>query len=241
MPVVDASRWWGRVHNIVSEIGQQRGDRRQVRLHVPGRRLHGAGREPGHRRTHRAGPRGCPRPAHASSHRPDDHHDHRPRPAPTTTTVRRRPVPCPPTTARHHDRSHRRPRPPSRSTISQVPYPLKYTRPGGRGPPGRRQGRRGPGDRGHRGRRWWAPHRRRGAASPTRWRRWPPAGAWLLGWPGQQVAGGDQLRRVRPAARAREPGRRGTLHARAPDRDGAAAARPATVPEPCWWWRLLHS
>ena len=85
----------GTVHNIVTQIGSQRGGRHQVGLHLPGRRLHGAGRVPGHRRTVGpgarlgagparpcpGGPKPTPRPRPVTLGHPA------PTPSTTTTTV----------------------------------------------------------------------------------------------------------------------------------------------------------
>lgn len=64
--------------------------------------------------------------------------------------------------------------------------------------------------------------------------------AWLLGWPGQQVAVAISLRPVRAG------GPRGTRTGTARYSLGnqlevVPLELKATVPEPSWWWRLIHN
>lgn len=64
--------------------------------------------------------------------------------------------------------------------------------------------------------------------------------AWLLGWPGQRATA---TTRVRPVAAG---GREGTAVATTEYRLGAQVESvslrlASTVPEPSWWWRLVHN
>jgi hypothetical protein len=62
---------------------------------------------------------------------------------------------------------------------------------------------------------------------------------WLIGWPGQQVAGVATLTTV-PAGVAKGTGV-GTARYRLGSQLEAVPLKvAATVPEPTWWWRLLH-
>jgi hypothetical protein len=66
------------------------------------------------------------------------------------------------------------------------------------------------------------------------------AGAWVAGWPGQRVHVTTDLLPVPPGARA---GRRvGTAtFALGAQSEVVPLLLAATVPEPSWWWRLLHN
>jgi len=64
--------------------------------------------------------------------------------------------------------------------------------------------------------------------------------ATVLGWPGQQVATSTTLHRVRPG------GSRGSAVGTArftlgTQSESVPLLLASTVPEPSWWWRLLHS
>ncbi len=64
--------------------------------------------------------------------------------------------------------------------------------------------------------------------------------AWFLGWPGQQVAVAIDLAPVRPGG---SPGSRtGTArYTLGSQLDVVPLQLAATVPEPSWWWRLVHN
>jgi hypothetical protein len=63
--------------------------------------------------------------------------------------------------------------------------------------------------------------------------------AWLLGWPGQQVVAVTALGRVPPGGPrgSRVGTARYTLGTQA---QSVPLELSSTVPEPSWWWRLLH-
>jgi len=64
-------------------------------------------------------------------------------------------------------------------------------------------------------------------------------GAWLLGWPGQQVAAAATLEPVPPGGSGGQ--RVGTAHyALGTQTESVPLTLAATVPEPSWWWRLVH-
>jgi hypothetical protein len=66
------------------------------------------------------------------------------------------------------------------------------------------------------------------------------SGAWLAGWPGQQVRVTTALLPVPPGARS---GRTvGTVtYALGTQSEVVRLTLAATVPEPTWWWRLIHN
>jgi D-alanyl-D-alanine carboxypeptidase len=164
-----------------------------------------------------------------------------PRPAPTTTTVPPAPgAVVPPTTAPPPTTT----RPPTTTTTIpvddlQVPDPLKYTRPVAEALLAAAQAGVVP-----------VTVATEGAVVGTASAAWggqthqvavvAARSASLLGWPGQQVAAVTTLRRVRPG------GLRGSAVGAARFTLGVQAETvplrlDATVPEPSWWWRLLHN
>ena len=63
--------------------------------------------------------------------------------------------------------------------------------------------------------------------------------AWLLGWPGQRVASTTALDPVPPGGP--QGTRVGTaLFALGTQIRAVPLRLAATVPEPSWWWRLIH-
>jgi hypothetical protein len=75
-----------------------------------------------------------------------------------------------------------------------------------------------------------APHRVGAIAS---------GGAWLLGWPGQKVASVVRFGTVPPGAKAgRQVG--DALYALGQQIVSVPLTTTRTVPEPSWWWRLVH-
>ena len=222
----------GTVHNIVTEIGQQRRGRRQVGLHLRGRRVHGAGRRTGGGRaarswcSHRcraAAPPPCP--AAATTTPPDHDHDHGAR------VTARRP------TAHRHPPPHRPPRPPPDGDLAVRPAPVR--RADRRVPAGRRPGGRGGGAAGR-------PRRSRSATAVAVWGGAAhPVSVATTG--AARLAGGRARRvavaHVRSRARRGPAGRRGRVPrstASAPSRPWSGLRLDRTVPEPTWWWRLTH-
>ena len=172
-----------------------------------------------------------------------------PPPPPTTTTARPRP-PRPPGHDDHHhhlapattDRDDRPPPPlprrPPRRSPADLRYPLALHPPGGRAAARRGQGRRGPG---HGGRRATGGdgHRRPGAGGP-------PGGGG--GRPGGVAAGLARPAGVVGRHRSGPPGgpRRDTgvgtaCYTLGTQVESVPLRLAATVPEPTWWWRLLHN
>jgi hypothetical protein len=65
-------------------------------------------------------------------------------------------------------------------------------------------------------------------------------GAWLLGWPGQQVGTGTRLDVVPPGATVgRHVGAAGFVLGT--QLQLVPVELGGTVPEPSWWWRLVHA
>ncbi|HZM56904.1 MAG TPA: hypothetical protein VFC03_17950, partial [Acidimicrobiales bacterium] len=65
-------------------------------------------------------------------------------------------------------------------------------------------------------------------------------GAWLLAWPGQSVASASELSPVPPGST--KGSRVGTALFSLGTQIASVPLRLAnTVPEPSWWWRLVHS
>jgi hypothetical protein len=64
-------------------------------------------------------------------------------------------------------------------------------------------------------------------------------GAWLLGWPGQKVAAVVRFGVVPPGAVA---GHRAgdALYALGQQIESVPLTITGTLPEPSWWWRLVH-
>jgi D-alanyl-D-alanine carboxypeptidase (penicillin-binding protein 5/6) len=164
-----------------------------------------------------------------------------PRPAPTTTTAPPAPgVVVPPTTA-----------PPPTTTVPptttttipvddlEVPDPLKYTRPVAEGLLASAQAGVVP-----------VAVATKGAAVGTATAVWggrphpvsvvAADSASLLGWPGQQVVAVTTLRPVRAGGPRGSPvgSARFTLGSQS---ESVPLTLAATVPEPSWWWRLLHN
>ncbi len=241
----------GTVPNIVTEIGTQRGGRDQVRLHVRGRRLHGAGRRPGGRGTARcwcwrrswASPRRRPSSPPPRPPRPGPPRPPRPpRRRPPAPALRRRAghdgaatptAPPPPPTSDHHHDDHPAQR--SRDAGSRSATPDRWSRPSSTPP-----------------RPAWSRCRWPPGGQP--WARPPPSGveashrvavvaaqsAWLLGWPGQQVTSTTTLHPVPPGRPARAPGSGTARFALGDQIESVPLKLGATVPEPSWWWRLVH-
>ena len=64
-------------------------------------------------------------------------------------------------------------------------------------------------------------------------------GAWLAAWPGQRVSAVTKLVPVPPGGRRGRPA--GQVVFGLGDQLAAVPLRLATtVPEPSWWWRLVH-
>jgi D-alanyl-D-alanine carboxypeptidase (penicillin-binding protein 5/6) len=64
--------------------------------------------------------------------------------------------------------------------------------------------------------------------------------AWLLGWPGQRATATTSVQRVAPGGRAGS--QVGTTTFRLGTQVESVPLRLAsTVPEPSWWWRLVHN
>ena len=84
----------------------------------------------------------------------------------------------------------------------------------------------------------WPPPRSPGAGRTHR-TRWSPGGAWLLGWPGQQVTTGTKLAVVPSGATAgRRVGAAGFVLGT--QIESVPVELGGTLPEPSWWWRLIH-
>jgi len=64
--------------------------------------------------------------------------------------------------------------------------------------------------------------------------------ALLLGWPGQRVLTATQLQTVPPGGKAGTPVGTG-LFALGTQIEAVPLRLAATVPEPSWWWRLVHN
>ncbi len=65
-------------------------------------------------------------------------------------------------------------------------------------------------------------------------------GAWLAGWPGQRVVATTELAPVPPgSASGRTVGK--TVYALGTQTEQVPLRLATTVPEPSWWWRLVHN
>ena len=65
-------------------------------------------------------------------------------------------------------------------------------------------------------------------------------GAWLMGWPGQQVTSAVEVRSV-PAGARRGTGTGHVVYVLGSQRQSVPLTLTATLPEPTWWWRLIHN
>ena len=65
-------------------------------------------------------------------------------------------------------------------------------------------------------------------------------GAWLLGWPGQKVTSAVTVRPV-PAGARQGTGAGHVVYALGTQRESVPLTLTATLPEPTWWWRLMHN
>ncbi len=65
-------------------------------------------------------------------------------------------------------------------------------------------------------------------------------GAWLVGWPGQQVSASATLAPVPAGSRAGRTVGRADFHLGS-QAETVPLTLSATVPEPTWWWRLVHN
>lgn len=65
-------------------------------------------------------------------------------------------------------------------------------------------------------------------------------GAWLLGWPGQQVASAVKVGNVPPGAAANSGAGR-ALYALGKQIELVSLTLTGRLPEPSWWWRLVHA
>ncbi len=234
----------GTVPNVVTEIGKNGviGIKSGYTSKAGGCLVLAANRVEGGR--HRPGAGGRAGPADAAAHRAEDHHHHGTQAGATTTTD----APRPPAWSRRQRRRrprprHRRrrpPRPPFRWTISRCPIRFKLHPTGDRGPADRGPGRGGPGDGGHQGRGRWARPPPTWGGQPHRVAVVAGSSASLLGWPGQQVAAATTLGpgAVPAGPRGVRSGRRTSPSGRQSETVPLKLA--ATVPEPSWWWRLVH-
>ena len=170
-----------------------------------------------------------------------------PKPAPTTTTTTTAPpapgaVPPPPTTAPPPPTTVPRPPPTTTTTIPLkdlvVPDPLKYTRPVAEAL--LRSAMAGVVS---------VPVATKGAGVGTATAEWggqqhrvavvAAQSASLLGWPGQQVTATTTLHPVPPGGP--RGSRAGTARFTLGSQSELVPLRlRATVPEPSWWWRLIH-
>jgi len=64
-------------------------------------------------------------------------------------------------------------------------------------------------------------------------------GAWLAAWPGQRVSAGTRLVPVPPGGRTGHPAGY-ALFALGSQVEAVPLHLASTVPEPSWWWRLVH-
>jgi D-alanyl-D-alanine carboxypeptidase (penicillin-binding protein 5/6) len=65
-------------------------------------------------------------------------------------------------------------------------------------------------------------------------------GAWLMGWPGQQVTSAVKVRSV-PAGARQGTGAGHVIYVLGTQRESVPLTLTATLPEPTWWWRLMHN
>ncbi len=170
-----------------------------------------------------------------------------PRPPPTTTTTTTAPLApgaVPPPTTPPPPTTTPPPPPPTTTTTTiprndlEVPDPLKYTRPVAEALLAATMAAVVP-----------VPVATAGATMGTATAEWggqqhrvavvAAQSASLLGWPGQQVTGTTSLHPVPPGGRrgSRAGSARFTLGTQS---ETVALRLGATVPEPSWWWRLVH-